>query len=169
MKLSRIERWSLSNQYRILAKLYPDEADSYERAADALESGYELEYDRLAQHVYEDELTIEQCRFVYNVMGMYQRLKWAYEDLPAGEKAEINPHLLEFPGFDGNNETEYLGYARYIVSDGRSFQNLNERGDFNSHMPTLGPYQNMLTVWQKLERKQTLTKDDILSVVNVGW
>lgn len=41
MKLSQTERWILYNQYRILANLYPEEADSYDHVAAALGDGYE--------------------------------------------------------------------------------------------------------------------------------
>ncbi len=52
MKLTRTERWILSNQYRILEALYPDERGSLEKARIALESGYELEYDGMSQRIY---------------------------------------------------------------------------------------------------------------------
>ncbi len=172
MRLDRIQRLMLYNQYKIMEKLYPEEANYYKRAAQAVGDGYEHEYSYLAQNIYERGLSEDQCKFVYNVMGMHMRLKWAYDDLSNADKAEIPAHQIEFHGFDGNNETNYLGYARWIVGDGHSFQNIRDGGDgLNSHMPTLSRYQNMLNEWQArgLEQKQEITKEDILAVVSVGY
>lgn len=66
MKLSRTERWMLSNQYRILEALYPADAGSYARHREALESGYELHYDWMIGSIYDDKDTLssEDCREV---------------------------------------------------------------------------------------------------------
>ena len=43
--LSRHERLFLYNQYKILEALYPGEAEYYSVKREALEYGYEIEYD----------------------------------------------------------------------------------------------------------------------------
>jgi len=172
MELDRKDRWMLYNQHKILAKLYPDEAGYYDRAAEAIGDGYQYKYGHLAQHIYERSLSEDQCVFVYSVMGMFMRLKWAYEDLSDEDKAHIPIHEIGFRGFDGNNETMYMGYARWIVKDGRSFQNIKDGGDsLNSHMPTLSLYRNMLAVWKSrsLETKEKITKDDIVEVTSAKY
>ncbi len=172
MELNRKDRWILYNQHKILAKLYPNEADYYDRAAEAIGDGYAYEYSHLAQNIYERGLSEDQCIFVYSVMGMFMRLKWAYEDLSHEDKADIPTHKIEFRGFDGNNETMYLGYARWIVKEGQSFQNIKDGGDgLNSHMPTLNLYRNMLAVWKsrELETKEKITKDDIVAVTSATY
>jgi uncharacterized protein YfbU (UPF0304 family) len=72
MKLSRVERWMLVNQMRMLEALYPDEARSIAEHREALEQGYELHYGEFAQHIYDDKdtLTVEGCKEVLNVLWM---------------------------------------------------------------------------------------------------
>ena len=49
MKLTRQERWILSNQYKILKAV--EGVDHYNQAIDALESGYEAEYESLRARI----------------------------------------------------------------------------------------------------------------------
>ncbi len=53
IKLNRTKLWILSNQYRILEVLHPAEADSYARHHQALERGYELHYNWMAEPIYD--------------------------------------------------------------------------------------------------------------------
>lgn len=45
MKLTKVERLILSNQYSILEKLYPEEAEHYHLQKKIVENGYSLHYD----------------------------------------------------------------------------------------------------------------------------
>jgi len=60
MNLSRVERWILSNQFKILERLNPGEADYYRRASEALEWGFTREYRQLAQHVSERKIASQR-------------------------------------------------------------------------------------------------------------
>lgn len=51
MDLTREQRWILANQYRILERLYPNEAECHAKAREVLENGYEFNYDWIAQHI----------------------------------------------------------------------------------------------------------------------
>ena len=167
MELDRKERLVLHNQYLILDKLYPNQ--SYDRNAEIVSDGYAAEYDHLILHIFEPGLSVQDCKFVRDVMYMFMRLKWAYEDLPEGEKADVPKHGITFSGFDGNNETELMGYARFLVEDGHSFQNIrNDSDGMNSHMPTVSRYRNMLDIWKfgGMDTKEKLTKADVLALAN---
>ncbi len=166
MELSRKDRWVLSNQYRILEALYPDEADGFRQTREALESGYALHYD--PQHIYEDELSVDQCREVLDILDMHRALHFSFRNLQ--DTQGIDKRNVEFDGFDGNNETSYLGYARYYWGlDGgeQRFKELHGSGDdFNSHSPVLDIYRRMLAVWKgKLKRSHELTKDQIQQIL----
>ncbi|MCC6802223.1 MAG: YfbU family protein, partial [Anaerolineae bacterium] len=52
-KLSRNERWLLSNQFQILALLDPEQKDSYDQMRTVVESGYELHYDWITSYIYD--------------------------------------------------------------------------------------------------------------------
>jgi uncharacterized protein YfbU (UPF0304 family) len=164
MKLTRTERWILSNQYRILAKLDPKDWERYARAEDALNSGYELEYDGLAKHVYEDTLPTEECVEVINILEMHRMLKYGLDRLE--DKTGIDAQAITFHGFDGNNETKQLAYARFVCAKGTGrYEELDRGDDFNSHSPTLPRYRSMLERWRASADKYQLSKPDIVRIL----
>jgi uncharacterized protein YfbU (UPF0304 family) len=163
MQLSRTERLLLSNQYRILAKLYPDEAEHFAKAGAIVEDGYELEYYQLDQHISEKPLSEEQCREVYDILEMFWQIKHAYEGL--ADKTGIPEHMTEFFGFDGNYETRYLGYARFLFKDDR-YPGLKKGDNYNSHAPLLPLMRKMVAEWKKSAVKHELTRDDLLRITS---
>lgn len=166
MKLNRTERLILANQCRILEKLYPDEADYLAHHRRALEAGYELHYEDVASHVYEETLNSQECRFVLDTMGMYDMIQRAYDQVE--DKSGIKEWDIKFHGFDGNNETSHMAYARYFCEppDPR-FGNLRLGDDgFNSHMENISRYRAMLAEWEKSADKHKLTKDDIVRIIS---
>lgn len=165
MKLSITERWMLANQYRILERLYPDEAGSLNQDRTALEDGYELHYEEAASRVNisMDGMTEDECREVLDILNMYRALTFSYRDLP--EKTGIEERDIEFPGFDGNNEGKQLAYAKYFcaLDEGR-FTELGTPE--NSHFPTMNRYRRMLEDWESSENKYKLTREDIQRILS---
>src|SRR3954468_5735854 len=122
LKLTRTERWILANQYRILEALYPDEAKRLAEYREAIEHGYELHYDWIAHSIYDkgDALSAEECKEVIQILDMHRALKRSYEALT--DKSGIKEYGVKFAGFDGNNETAQMAYARYFCEqDGGKF------------------------------------------------
>jgi uncharacterized protein YfbU (UPF0304 family) len=165
LKLSRVERLILVNQFKILQRLDPQEAKAYERWSEILENGYELEYGDIFRHVYEGTLSDEQSREVMDILDMHRALERAYDALE--DKAGIEEYGVRFSGFDGNNETDQFGYLRHLRETGR-WTEFKLRDDGNSHMPTLGRYRAMLAVWRTTRDKHELTKDDVSRISNAG-
>lgn len=168
MKLTRVERWMLSNQYRILEKLYPEEAESLAVHREALENGYERDYSRIAENIYDDKytLTTAECDEVIDVLSMHRALKYAYDAL--ADRSGIEAWQIEFSGFDGNNEPTLLGYTRWFCNqEGGRFTELTRGDDFNSHMPSLGRYRAMLKEWNASKDRNKLTKEDIVRIGSV--
>lgn len=158
MQLDRIQRAVLSNQHKILAALYPDELDYHEQAIEILSSGYEFEYDNIVQHIYESTLSESRCREVIHTLSMYQMLNYFREDhgIPEG----MSEYDFSFSGYDGNNETAELGYARFLVNQpGRWDMFKNE--DLNSHMPSTQIYARMREAWNQSEDVNRLTEEDV--------
>lgn len=58
MELTKIERLILMNQYRILAKLYPEEEKDCEIAIKILANGYKYNYSSLFRYM-DDDLSEE--------------------------------------------------------------------------------------------------------------
>lgn len=173
MKLTRPERLTLSNQYRILEKLDPDNAEEYAAARNIVERGYEYEYDDIAQHVYGDSdvTTEEESEEVVEILAMFDGLKQSYSKL--SDKTGINKNQIEFSGFDGNNEGKQMGYAKHFCeSGGGRFTDLENGDNFNSPLPMLPVYRRMLGEWKKINpnRQLQLTKEEIEGVVGArAW
>jgi uncharacterized protein len=166
MDLSREQRWMLANQYRILERLDPEEEEYYARAREVLENGFELNYDWISDHIYEQTMSKDECSEVIAILDMFSALEQSYERL--GEKPDIEEHAVRFLGFDGNHETAQLGYASFLIHKEGKFQELAERGDrLNSHMPVLGAYRRMRGVWEELpvETRYELSADNIRRIV----
>lgn len=65
------------------------------------------------------------------------------------KEAEPFGSHVRFRGFDGNNETEYMGAAEFLVNDLERFSTFKGR-DLNSHLPSLDTYKRMLAVYRPL-------------------
>jgi uncharacterized protein len=133
--------------------LDPEEAENYAQKRDALEHGYPLEYEQLAQGIApeEDGLSEEGCREVRRVLRMYDHLRSSHDTLP--DTAELKPDDVRFPEFSGNAEGWQLGYCRWVCAGAR-FSTL-DRGvdDFDSHLPMLDGYRRMLQAWDPLVKQ----------------
>ncbi|VTR90985.1 Uncharacterized protein OS=Vibrio sp. AND4 GN=AND4_07959 PE=4 SV=1: YfbU [Gemmata massiliana] len=154
MQLTRTERWILSNQYQILEQLATlrkndDEVSHYRSAQEALGCGYANEYGDLAIGICEDKdiLSVDECREVIKILGMFNDIQYAYSQLDEANREGISEHFAsEFPGFCGNSEGKQLGYARYFCARPHVFTQLNRPDDLDSHAPLLPLYRLMLKV-----------------------
>lgn len=142
MKLSKLDRQILANQHAILEKLDEQNADHHAHMQKVYQRGYAINYSDDFQSIY-DEFGTEKSKFVVDVLDMYDSMQrgWKQNGSPEELKGRLG-----FPGFDGNNETEYMSYARFVIEDEGRWSNL-EIDDFNSHMMTLPFYQKMLAAW----------------------
>lgn len=171
INLSRKERWFLSNQFAILAKLYPDEADGYEDMREVVERGYELHYNWITEYIFDARFTMSQddCLEVLDILDMFSTLQSAYEEIT--DKSGIDDVWIHFAGFDGNNETKYMAYTRFLVEREGKFTWLitGERPHdrFNSHHPILHRYRAMSEEWKKSQDQRNLTKDDLIRITSV--
>jgi uncharacterized protein YfbU (UPF0304 family) len=166
MKLSRVERLILSNQYSILAALYPNEAKSYTEMREIVESGYEFHYSEIAQHILDndDVMSEDECLEVLDILTMFSAIKRSFNSLE--DKPSVQEHDIRFRGFDGNNETKYMLYAQFFCdSQGGRFEDLDRGDNFNSHLPSLDMYRRQLVEWNRSKDKHKLTKEEIERIV----
>lgn len=172
MKLTKLDvkdRLILINQYKILAKLEPNEANYYKELIEILENGYEIFYSLLDQWI-DNEMPSDKSRFVLNILDLYRAL----EDLKRKTKDErlLTHRYGNFRGFDGNNESEYLGFTRFLIEIQGKFQEQKqyyyENDHLNSHCPMTKKYESMLAkvqedginIWQ-------MSVEQALSVLDV--
>lgn len=163
MELTRAERWILANQFRILERLYPDDAEHYARNRQVVEQGFELDYEWLSEHVYDRTMSASECSEVLDILDMHSALARSYEEL-SDKPAGIDKHDVAFWGFDGNHETAQIAYTGFLIKEEGKFEDLAQSGDhLNSHMPVLDMYRRMVGVWKQLPvlTQQQLSPDDI--------
>ncbi|MEH7480250.1 YfbU family protein [Neobacillus drentensis] len=166
MKLTKLERLNLINQYLILEKLYPEEQETYSTLRTALEKGFEYHYEEAIEWIH-DDFPEHNSEFVIDVLDMYSVILLSYSNLE--DKGELIDSKVNFPGFDGNNETAFLGYARYFIRDLGRFDELKENAtfrDFNSHRPMVPKYRRMVSAWKSTNDQYNLTIDDISTILN---
>jgi hypothetical protein len=145
------ERLQLINQFRILEKLYPESAEHYAESRDIIAHGYTIQYGEVFGEVF-DEMDIEECKYVYDVLDLHRVLIASYEGLT--DKKGLTAADVCFKGFDGNNESKRLAFAEHLRKQGLWAETL--KGGLNSHsMMTMTLYPRML---EKLEpiKKQIL-------------
>jgi uncharacterized protein YfbU (UPF0304 family) len=97
--LTPFERLSLMNQLLILKRLDPDNAKDYDDQITILHSGYTIRYGEVFQPVFE-EMPIEECEYVYDVLDMHRILITSFESLT--DKQGLTADDVRFRGFDGN-------------------------------------------------------------------
>ncbi len=175
VKLTVAERWILSNQYMILAKLDPKKRKHYDKIRGALDSWYELHYGPNYITTNPDEImTVEECREVGDILSMFQGLRQSYEKI--SDKSGISKRAVEFDGFDGNNETKQMAYTEYYCTlDGGRFEKDVDLRNLNSHSQRLPHYRAMLSEYKRIKDAKPrtgamddylLTKEEILTVAS---
>ena len=168
MKLTHKDRWILSNQYRILEELYPDQAESFEYCREIVENGYEYEYENITQLIY-PPMSVEECQNVWDILEMYEYLQQGYDSLDGNEKKEIGEEKIVFRGFDANNQSEQFAYVHFIINKKERYNHLRRNGSLNSLNPrSLTLYRSMLNEWSKSADKKNLSEEDILRIVSIS-
>ena len=119
-----------------------------------IEQAIHLGHDWALDFAFEEPDTVEDDvgSFVADVLAMYSMIEEGVEALSSTEKKQLETDIAprgdsKFKGFDGNNEGEYLSAVRLYVNEIGRFQNFHGR-DFNSHVPMVQYYQDMLKCYQ---------------------
>lgn len=127
-------------------------------------------------HGHADKQT--RVRFVVDVLDMWSFMEEAFEGFSKADKTRLATEAdpwgkhVEFPGFDGNNESEYLGIARFLTNDLERFSRFREgkrKRELNSHHPTLETYGKMLRVFEPIRKTlvgRGLTVDELVAIFN---
>lgn len=132
---------------------------SYETVQEVLSSGYAPLYAQVLPHMEEEEITADVARFVYDTLDMFVAFR------RSREKYKIEPtYQGTFGGFDGNDETNLMGFASFVVEKQKRWTTLGIT-NFNSHMPNHDTYRRMLEAWKNTKPdKWNLTQEDITRI-----
>ncbi len=167
MEISNVQRLILSNQYKIMTLLDPDNAERYRRYQTIIERGFGLQMNELERDF--TELSEDTCRTIINIMEMYHALQISNDNLRDNlkDKATIDERRLNFLGFDAATESRYLSYVRFLVNiEGRYTHFDSGSHGFNSQTPMWDKYQRMLAIWQSCPRQYHLCAVEIVQVLN---
>lgn len=144
IELTDKERLFLANQYEILAALNDDE--HYALMAETLKAGHKWLYDQFFDSLSEN-LSDSHAQYVLAILDIFSAMQASYENLT--DKSGIDEKALQFPGFDGNNESELLNFADGLIKHGR-FESTLGKSARNSRMPTSDLYGRMIQRWKEL-------------------
>ena len=163
MEMTHAQRLILSNQYKMMTMLDPDNAARYSRLQTIVERGFGLQMRELDREF--GELKEETCRTVIDIMEMYHALHVSWTNLK--DRQSIDERRVTFLGFDAATEARYLSYVRFMVNtEGRYTHFDAGTHGFNAQTPMWEKYQRMLGVWHSCPRQYHLSSNEIQQIIN---
>jgi uncharacterized protein YfbU (UPF0304 family) len=105
---------------------------------------------------FENQETPEIVKEVLDILDMWSFIEYSYGELSEEDKAYVEKEAApfgkdpRFRGFDGNNETDYMGTASFVVNQLNRFEEFKGR-NFNSHCPSVDGYHRMLSVFEGIK------------------
>ena len=114
--------------------------------------GLSWEYSGLFHGHVDKRQTVDE---VLDLMEMWHFIESGYDNLSKQERQNLESDVgprgkdVRFPGFDGNNESEQLGIAKFLVERLDRFQRFKGR-DLNSHFPSIDTYRRMWPVFEPM-------------------
>jgi len=158
----------ISRQLKVKDGLDPD------FVADALYGGHywglEWQYTGLFRGHEDSRASVRE---VVDILDMWSFMESAYLRLSKEDRERIKVEAdplgggIEFPGFDGNNETEHLGIARFMIDKMRRFESFKGR-ELNSHCPLLPSYRRMFGIFEHIRPTlvgRELTANEIIELL----
>jgi uncharacterized protein YfbU (UPF0304 family) len=106
---------------------------------------------------FEDSKDPEIVKEVVDILDMWSFIEHAYSQLNEEQKAKLDdnvPHFgkdPKFNGFDGNNESEYMGTALFLVNELERFQEFSGR-IINCHSPSIDGHRRMLSAFEPIRK-----------------
>ena len=97
--------------------------------------------------------TIEILDMWHHIEADWAKLSKSDRKLVAAEVQRIGKEP-RFLGFDGNNESDHLSVAHFVIEQLGMFQSLKGR-DLDCHAPSLNEHQRMLRVFERVRRTLT--------------
>ncbi|OFR41231.1 YfbU family protein [Porphyromonas sp. HMSC065F10] len=172
LSLTKKERLEYIYLLKILEKLYPEQSEEYSQYRNALQQGFSLHYADMMIELSEDELSINECRKVLDILEMYRGIIYSYRALKR-ENTDISltDEDVKFPGFDGNNECYHMAYVKYFIDDLDRYSEIQElsNGYYNSHHRMLSQYEKMLEKWNEFEslpNRYLMNEEQIRELLN---
>lgn len=168
MHFTKKERLILINQYKILSKLCPDDSEHYNELREILEDGYEIFYSQIDEWISQD-MSKSEGEFVLEILNLYRAIE-DYKRMSKDQEIIKNSYSY-FRGFDGNNEGQYMQFARFLINKQNKFSEqkdyLRKNDNLNSHMPMIGIYKSMLSKWSNIGKPWNLSAQNINDILSI--
>lgn len=179
--LSRKERLSYVLQLKILQRLSDSEFEKrdLEEKIEAFMGGYEGMYENIFDDLglYDSILSKEDCEKVWDILEMYRGIIYSYNRLVEDNTVAIlTKDDVAFPGFnEHNDESKMMLFVRYFIGKMGRFSEISSisHPDFNSHVPMLQRYEDMLKIWngyfkEKDQNPYLMSESQICDLLKVG-
>jgi len=110
---------------------------------------------------------------VVNILDMWSYVESSFERLPADAQARVERSagrdrtMFRFAGFDGNNESEHMSVARFMIEDLGRFRSFQGR-ELNSHCPILDRYRAQYRAFEPIRARmmgEPLSAPDLIEIV----
>ena len=158
---NKAQRLILYNQYETLKIIDPTHSRDYEEKQEIISCGYEMAYDWFVDQVIWDPVPQTVCKSTLNALVVCDAL----EASQRVSGVTSDQFFATFRGFDGNNETEMLGFARLLIERQGKFSRFKGR-DLNSHFPgSAAKYAKMHEEWERRGSKYNLSPEDVEAIV----
>lgn len=117
----------------------------------------------------------EVVREVVDILDMWSFIERTYEELDEEQRQrlaqEAEPFGADpkFRGFDGNNESEHMSTAMFLVNELERFEEFKGRS-FNCHHKSLDMHRRFLENFEPIRRELTfgsLTLEHLISILKV--
>lgn len=141
---------------------------------DAISSGHDWGIDWAFNGLFPEETDSKSdVDFVVDVLDMWQFIETGFEALPEADKQKVRDSdefmgvSPKFAGFDGNNESNLMAIARFLIHRLDRFTHFAKR-ELNSHAPKSTRYRQMLMVWSGIRPKlgdRRISVDDLIALL----
>jgi uncharacterized protein len=111
-------------------------------------------------------------REVGDFLEMWSFIERAYKALSPSDKTRVGTEAepfgkeVQFRGFDGNYEGEYISVASFLINHLDRFVWFKGR-DLNSHMPSIEPYRRMYALFVPLRSSLGGGELDAVSLIRI--
>lgn len=153
-----VERLILANQYDILAKLDPEEAEGHRRLAHNLRHGHAPLYTPEKTDL-RPRMSDHDTKLVMDALVLHSSLEISVADIDGLDVEDV-----KWRGFDGNNETELLGFTAALLEAGQ-FVFLMPNGAVNSHSETRETYLRMVIAWEGMGKPHKMSAAQVAAII----
>jgi uncharacterized protein len=115
--------------------------------------------------------------FVFDVLDLWSFIEQGFARLSKADKKRVADQVEifgedpKFHGFDGNNESDLMSIAQFLIQKMGRFQTFAKR-DLNSHCEKAYAYRSMVRAFTPIRVKldgRGLTADEIIKIMNVPY